>query len=267
MALLSTENLNQISTNVNKIGYFKIKNFLDDKTVSKVIRLFPSPKPKEETRIKIPTKWISFLIKLLKFEFKLFYIGLYLLRLKNKLNCDQIMKFAQSQNCKLVSMDLVYNSKKNELIKKWHADQLHNFNGKNKGIFKFFIYLTPTSSDNGCLAYIDKSNVLSNTIAELMFKGKLPKENIYNLDRYTKFINKTEIKDKILKTQNSNNIDLNDVIKKVTKVNDNHETKEFDIEIENSGDCLLFDETGMHRAAPTKQDRYVLRFLYQNINN
>lgn len=39
------------------------------------------------------------------------------------------------------------------------------------------------------------------------------------------------------------------------------------ISIENAGDCLLFDETGMHRGAQTKQDRYVLIFIYQNINN
>ncbi len=268
MAFLSTHTINKIAEDVNNLGFYKIENFLKKDTVDKVIGMFPKEKPKDkELKIKIPVHFYSFIIKLFKLQFRLFFTGIYLLNLKRKLNCDKIMEKVQSKNCKLVSMDIVYNPKSDEPIKKWHADQLHNFNGKDKSIYKFFIYLTPTSTNNGCLAYIKKSNILSNTIADLMFRGALPKEVVYTLKQYSNFVSRKEVRDKILQNKNANDIDLNEVINSVNKINNNPSTNELDIQIKNSGDCLLFDETGMHRGAQSKQDRYVLRFLYQNINN
>ena len=86
--------LDEIAKNVNQIGYYKIKKFLDDKHVSKVINLFPRNviKKGEEVRIKIPTNFFAFFIKLIKFQFKLIYIGTNLLKLKKKLKYDEIMK-------------------------------------------------------------------------------------------------------------------------------------------------------------------------------
>ena len=80
-------------------------------------------------RIKIPTNFFAFFIKLIKFQFKLIYIGIYLLKLKKKLKCDEIMKRVQSSNCRLVSMDIMFNPKVDKPVKDWHADQLHNFYG------------------------------------------------------------------------------------------------------------------------------------------
>ena len=144
-------------------------------------------------------------------------------------------------------MDIMFNPKVDKPVKDWHADQLHNFYGKDKGNYKFSIYLTPTSSNNGCLAYVNQSNNLSNTIANLMSIGELPKEIIYTLKQYSNFISKEDIKKKILNSKKPYNIDLDKVINNVNKVNSNPATNELDISMENAGDCLLFDETGMHR--------------------
>ena len=248
-------------------GFCLIKKFLDKKKVSKIISFFPK-KPSKELKIKIPVKFTQFLIKLVKFEFKLFYIGIYLLNLKKKINMDDIISQMLSMKYKLVSMDLMYNPACTEPIKNWHTDQLHNFNGRDKGIYKFFIYLTPVSSNNGCLAYLENSNNLSKIIADLMSKNLLKKKIIYTLDQYFNFVNKDQEKN-IIKNhkeyKNYNNLDQ--VFLNLKKIHQNPLTNEFDIQIDGPGDCLLFDEMGIHRGSSSKQERYVLRFLYQNTSN
>ena len=78
--------------------------------------------------------------------------------------------------------------------------------------------------------------------------GELPKEIIYTLKQYSNFISKEDIK-KDSNSKKPYNIDLDKVINNVNKVNSNPATNELDISMENAGDCLLFDETGMHRGA------------------
>ena len=54
--------LDEIAKNVNQIGYYKIKKFLDDKHVSKVINLFPRNviKKRRGGENKIPTNFSHF---------------------------------------------------------------------------------------------------------------------------------------------------------------------------------------------------------------
>ena len=138
---------------LNNFGFLKIHNFLDKETIETIIPFIEERKnkvnkEKNEVKIKFPTTTKSLLIKLLKFQFKLFSQSIFLLKLNNKIEYNKILENEiPNSKFRLVSMDLAFNPVVDVPLRDWHADEVYNLRGGEGGIYKFFIYLTPTKKN------------------------------------------------------------------------------------------------------------------------
>lgn len=94
-----------------------------------------------------------------------------------------------------------------------------------------------------------------------MEKKLIPKKTLYSLNDFYEYLNNNEIKNILIK-ETSREI-FNEVFDIISDVYNNLHTDNYDVECE-AGDCILFNEMGIHRGAINKeQGRFVLRFLYR----
>lgn len=251
--------------NIN--GFTKIPRFLDIETLKTIIPFIEEKKneinwKKNEVKIKYAITKKSLLIKLLKLQFKQFFQSLFLLKLNKKIKCNQILeKEIPNSKFSLISMDLIYNPIVDVPLRDWHADEVYNLRGGEGGKFKFFIYLTPTKKKSGSLAFIKKSQELNFLLADLMKKKIIPEKKLYSLNDFYEYLNNDEIKNILIKE--TSNETFNEVFNIISNVYNNPSTDTYDVECD-AGDCILFNEMGIHRGAVNKEnERFVLRFLYQ----
>ena len=205
---------------------------------------------------------ISLLIKLVKLDFKKIAASIYFLQLAKKLELAKIAEKILESNVKLYHMDCYCSKKSDQQLVDWHLDHSASeiMNPEQRAI-RFIFYLTDTSSDNGCLGYIPKSNLVSYALKKGIFEKVLKHTPHKPLIDFRKVI---QIKENY---QYIKNIVGEEVIKEFLKNTDFVDKKSF---IENrfdhavkSGGALIFDELGVHSAQKTSLgERIIFRYFY-----
>ena len=159
-------------------------------------------------------------------------------------------------------MDCYRSKKSDQQLVDWHLDHsASEIMNPEKRAIRFIFYLTDTSSDNGCLGYIPKSNLISYALKKGIFEKVLKHAPHKPLVDFRKVI---QIKENY---QYIKNIVGEEVIKEFLKNTDFADKKNF---IENrfdhavkSGGALIFDELGVHSAQKTSLgERIIFRYFY-----
>ena len=172
----------------------------------------------------------------------------------------------------MLLFNILYSKKSTNKVIDWHVDQAYS--GKlnptrildpDHTVIKFFVYLTDVGPDNGSLGYIPGSNKILYYLKLGIFNKDIKYKPYWRLEDLRNLIQENDYKNyleaKIDKRFVSNFLEQSHFI-----TTDFQDTKKYDYELK-KGDALIFDEAGVHRgAAPEKNDRLVLRFVYKDIN-
>jgi hypothetical protein len=257
----------KIQGSLQEDGFVKIPSFLTEEDIKKSLHIIMNRKGEIDhkhnwVKIKFPVRIVSLLIKLAKFQFNIILQSLYLRRLNEKLKCNLIINnLMPEKKLNLIDIDLNYSPVTSIPIADWHADSLYLLGGSKNVIYKFFIYLTPTKKKSGSLAFIKKSQKINTLITDLMKSNQLPTKKLYSIKDYYEYLSILDVKNILIKKISLE--EFNYVFDLISKIYKNPQTDDYDIEC-NSGDCILFNEIGIHRGGINKiQERFVLRFLYR----
>ena len=87
-------------------------------------------------------------------------------------------------------MDCYRSQKSDQQLVDWHLDHsVSEITNPEKRAIRFIFYLTDTSSDNGCLGYIPKSNLNSYALKKAVkCNSKLIKSDYYKIHFKNKYI-------------------------------------------------------------------------------
>ena len=272
-----------ISNQLKKNGVVSLKNLLDENSVNKILKKVKKPK-KGSIESFYPVFLKQYLAKLVKLDFKKINDSLFLKKIAEKFKFKEIVENSTGEKAELQMIDCYYNEASNEKIINWHNDigfkdlnenkSIKNFydtskatlyGAKNKqsarGI-KFFLYLTDVQCNNGSLAIIPNSNEVVKNICSLILEKKIDLREFWRLESLRKIVCEENVKnllsDKIGEEKVNNFIENTSFIN-----NEKKDTLKFDFEL-NKGSIVIFDELCVHRgAAPQKNSRLVLRFIYR----
>jgi hypothetical protein len=251
-------------------GIVKIENFIDQKEILELKNILINlghPQKGEKKSIVYSDK-MSLFNQLKNF---------FLIKLYKKLCLQKNLQFfankALGHETKLYYIDTYFSKKNNNPILDWHFDQAYsgreNVNknellNPNSAAIKFFIYLSDTFSDNGCLSYINGSNKIAYTLKKLIYEGNINYQPYWTLEQFENTITREE---NLLKLKKYINYDLIlDFLNKIKKIKEaKNNSYNYDISCK-QGDMIIFDEAGCHRGSKLLfTDRYVLRFLFKRI--
>jgi len=212
----------------------------------------------------LPINLKNFLTKLVKFDFRTMAASIYFLQLAKKLELAKISEKILGSNVKLYYIDCYRSKKSDQQYLDWHVDQsvseMLPMNPETRAI-RFNFYLTDTSSDNGCLGYIPKSNLISHALKKGMFEKVLKHTPHKALVDFRKVI---QIKENY---QYIKNIIGEEAIKEFLKNTDfadkqNFIENRFDHAVKRGG-ALIFDELGVHSAQKMSLgERIIFRYFY-----
>ena len=254
----------------NNNGIVKVENFINQKEISQLKnKLINLGNPKKGEK-----KSIIYYEKMRFFDqFKNFLIIKLYKKFASLKKMQVFANTALQHKTNLYYIDTYFSEKNNNPVLDWHFDQAYsgreNINKNelldpNSSVIKFFIYLSDTFSDNGCLSYIKGSNKIAYFLKKLIYEGQIDYKPYWTLEQFenTIKIEKNLIK---LKKYIDENLILN-FLKKVKKIKEEEKNfHDYDISC-NQGDMIIFDESGCHRGSKLLfSDRYVLRFLFKRI--
>ena len=260
-----------ITNSIKKDGFFLIKNFLLDEDLRKLREFLDKDSKKNSNESFVPVKKIDILKSFFNFDQSTFKRNLFINKIKNKYNLENIATHIIGNNKELYAIDS-YKSKINTgMVLPWHTDQAYSgrkdvseseFVNPEKAAIKFFFYLTDVDSENGCLGYIPGSHNISFYLKKMILEKEIQYSPYWSLEDYRNLLMKNEVKSIILKYLSEEEIDKfleysSFVIK------NNKDTNLFDIEAP-QGSLLIFDESGVHRGATLKKsDRLCLRYFFR----
>lgn len=262
---------NIVKNEVNNQGVYYYKSFLEDRNIAKFKKILFNLKTEEkgnENGIFCIT--INQCIKeFFKLNFKKFYYSLQIMKFEKNNNFKKIAKNIFNENSKLIKIDSYISKKSDKEILEWHCDQAYSgrknvnkdeLQDPEKGLIKFFIFLTPASTNNGTLSIIKKSHKITLGIKKAIYNLDINYTPFWNIFDIRKIILNEELKKKISKYLDNENI--NEFIKETEIFAKSRDTFKYDKKID-SGDMIIFDEHTIHRAAkPSLEDRFVIRFMY-----
>jgi ectoine hydroxylase-related dioxygenase (phytanoyl-CoA dioxygenase family) len=208
----------------------------------------------------------------LNFKIIGFLNSLKLISLSKKLKLKELSEEILRKPAKLTSIDSYFSPISSNKVFDWHCDQAYSgelqpkkFLNPDHAAIKYFIYLTDVSKNNGCLGYLPQSHKILYFLKLGILNGEIKYKPYWRLNDLRNILNNDDYKNYLEKKIGSESIvkflEQSDFI-----INHPHDTYEYDFNLK-KGDALIFDESGVHRAAETlKTDRLVLRFIYKNIN-
>jgi len=268
----------KISKQVKENGFFLLENFLSNEDLNKVKKNLNITNDKEDKKSKLKFRSKDFLKDIINFDFNNIKKKIYLKKLNKKYKLDEIAAQILGSNINYTA-DFYLSKISNNMVFPWHTDQA--FTGRKdvtkfeinqnryldpeKAALKFFFYLTDVDSENGCLAYIPKSNIISFYLKKLILDNKIDYSPFWLLSDYRNLILKKEVRlllekfieKKVIDEFYSNTLFINE------KEGD---TRVFDLPCK-AGSLLIFSELGVHRASAVKNhERKVLRYFYKRNN-
>ena len=259
--------------NLKQNGFILKKNILNISQVKKIkdiIKLNMEGKGVPHSNYPVNT-W-SFMMKLLKLDYKKIKHSLYLLNLKKELNLDFTAKLFFAKESKLVMLDGYHNQSQESDILPWHSDQAYSgaksiskISSPDFFFLKFFFYLTAVGPNNGCTSYIPRSHKITYAVRSCLYEKKIEYEPFWEISDLVNLIKKknnyTHIVDKL-----GSKIEIDDFLSKANLVMSNNSKSFFDFNA-TPGDLLIFDEGGLHSGTkPSSNERVVLTYLYSKKN-
>jgi hypothetical protein len=258
-----------------KNGIIKIKNFLSQTEVDKIIKgINPFIGSKGEETTYFSNNYKKNLFKLFKFQFSKFLISNYLIKISKEKKMNQFADLAFGKRSYLSMIDS-YNSPINDKeVLPWHVDQAYS--GKNKineneivhhdqFSIKFFIYLTKVGSNNGCTSYIPGTHKITYALRKGIKEKKIKYSSYWLLKDLRNIVTKKENFEYFNNYFNNSNV-IKKFLIDTDFINTNPDSKKFDFEML-PGDIIIFDEGGVHRGSKILyNDRQVLRYHYSIIN-
>jgi len=268
----------KISKAVKENGFYLIENYLSDDDLVKVKKTLNVKNEKEDKVSKLKFKNKDFLKDLLNFNFENIKKKIHLKKLNRKYKLDNMASQVLGDNITYTA-DFYLSKISNKMVIPWHTDQAYggrkdvtrseinknNYLDPERAALKFFFYLTDVDSENGCLAYIPQSNMISYHLKNLIYKNKIDYSPFWHLSDYRNLIQKKEIRNQLEEFIEKKVIDQ--FCSNTSFINEKEgDTKVFDLPCK-AGSLLIFSELGVHRgSAVTKQDRIALRYFYKKNN-
>ena len=271
-----------ISKQLKNNGVVSLENLLDENLVNKILKRVNKPK-KGSIESYYPVYFKEYISKFIKLDFKKINDSFLLKKIAKKFKFKEIVENSSGEKAELQMIDCYYNDASNKKIINWHNDigikdnqdeSVKDFyntskatlygsknNGSARGV-KFFLYLTDVQCNNGSLAIIPNSNEIVKNICSLILEKKIDLREFWQLENLRKIVCEEKVRnllsDKIGEKKVNNFIENTSFINKGEK-----DTLKFDYEL-NKGSIVIFDELCVHRgAAPQKNSRLVLRFIYR----
>tara|TARA_B100000787_G_C16183027_1_gene293003 strand:- start:1006 stop:1824 length:819 start_codon:yes stop_codon:yes gene_type:complete len=265
----------QITENVKNKGFYVVESFLDNNSLKKIEKILKTrilDKKVQKTDLKryFYRSNSNFLIK------KIISLQIYdllhffeLNKLSKKLKMEEIASEILRNKSKLYSIDSYFSPISQNPVFNWHFDQAYSgkkdittFENPDDRAIKFFIYFTPVTTDDGCMGYIPKSNLIAYHLKKAFFDGDLQYKPYWMLKDFRNIIQDPEyfsyLNKKLDTVLLQSFIDNTKFIDKAP-----YETNRFDNTV-NKGGAIIFDEGGAHIGSKTtKTERLVLRFLYK----
>ena len=166
-----------------------------------------------------------------------------------------------------------YTSKVSELpVLPWHTDRafsgdkiIHNRVQNKLFSYKVFIYLSDCSKENGSLAVLPGSHLITSGLRRLMRKGLLEYEPFWALTDFLSIIKRPDIK-KMMVSENNfvTEETLEEFVSQGSSLAEGQCDGDFDIS-GNAGDAVIFDERTFHRGGKcTSSERTVVRLFMLN---
>lgn len=266
---MKEEKINEISQEIKEHGSAMLHSFLDKENFEMANKTLMHVKnaPSKKNTVVYETDLRSIIIKLLKFKFKNLKDTLTLANIAKNLELEKIAKKAFNSEVALSRIDSYYVKNSNENIIDWHNDisnPLEKIVEENKKKFreciKFFFYLSDINISDGCLAYIPRSHHVVKALACLMIEKKIQYKKFWKLEDLRSLLLQNEIKELI--TEKIGSKKINDFLDNSKFIDENsRDTTKYDYAVK-KGSLLIFNEVGVHRGAPAKSGRLVLRFFY-----
>jgi len=242
----------------------------DEEKAAQIAKTIHGNKGEKKTWFSI--NLISFLIKVIKFDYKHISYSFFVLKLAKKMKLHEIAERIHGSKVKLTGIDCYISPISEEPVLDWHVDNAYSYGmpgakepkkfvDPEKNAIKFFFYLTDVSSDNGCLSYIPTSNRIAYALKKGIFEKAINYTPYWSLRDLRKTIQINHNYDYIKNIVGEKT--LSEFIKMTNFIDEkNLEIHKFDNEMKKGG-AVVFDEAGVHRGSKTKlNERIVLRYLY-----
>jgi len=273
---MNENTIREVSEKVKQCGVVTIQNFLNLKNLELAKKAIKDVKTesieKGDVMGHYPVSIKSQLIKLCKLDFKSVKSASKLKKIAEDLRLEKIAKNFFESNVELHMIDSYFSPKSDKNILGWHSDMSYNqayntYNPKKKydvnlASLKFFFYMTDVQSDNGCLAYIPYSNMITKTLIQLILNKKIKPRFFWSLEELRNHVKSHDVKNLISEIVGNKKLEAFLDYSKFIE-SEKKDTFEFDFEMKKGG-VVIFDEFGVHRGSkPSKNDRLVLRFFYR----
>ena len=264
----------KIISEINTNGFCKIDNFFkeeDLKDIDLKLKTIKEKKIIKGDRVSyFPVDIKSFAISLLKLKFQKIFQGVKLNNFSKNYSLKKIADEYFNSETNLKHIDSYFSPISNEKIIDWHADIPINLSTnpdkykKWQRHLKFFIYLTDVDHNNGCLAYLPKSNKINKAISKLVLRKQIKIGRFTELTKMREILlNNKELRHLLELEIEIGKDKLDKFIDDTQFVEKDGDTTLFDIKLKKGG-MIIFDEFGFHRgSSPALTDRVVLRFLYK----
>ena len=264
----------KIINNIQTNGFCKIDNFFKEEDLKNIDLKLKEIKEKKIVKgdaiSYFPVDLKSYTIHLLRLKFQQVFQAIQLNNFSKNYSLGKIANKYFNGKTDLKHIDSYFSPISNEKIIDWHADIPINLSTnpdkykKWQRHLKFFIYLTDVDHNNGCLAYLPKSNKINKAISKLVLRKQIKIGRFTELTKMREILlyNKElrhllELEIEIGKDKLDKFIDDTQFVEK------DGDTTLFDIKLKKGG-MIIFDEFGFHRgSSPALTDRVVLRFLYK----
>ena len=259
---------NKISKEVREQGVSSVPGFLSTTKFKKVYEILgKNLSPKGGKTSHLPVSSISYLIKILKFDFLAIKKSSVLKKVAKELDLNKLANNILGKKTKLLDIDSYLSIKSGKNVLEWHCDKAYNGDLNPKTVInpnlrsiKFFIYLTDVKYKNGSLAYIPYSHIVQKAYSDLLYDKKIKYKPFWALKDF-----RYQILLEPIKTMLINNIGKNiydSFLENSSFINNSGDTNIFDNEMKKSG-VVIFDELGFHRGSmPSQNDRLILRYFY-----
>lgn len=187
---------------------------------------------------------------------------------ENKFFSDIASEILDSHYLKRI--DYYSSLKSNKPIINWHNDISYSgaedikkkFHHPNFFKLRFFLYLTDVEYQNGSLAVIPQSHIVSKAIAKLLYENKISYKPHWSLNDFNNYINSKDVKTKLLDLIGKSQFD--DFSLNCSFLNKSSDTNKFDIN-SSKGGLVIFDDRCFHRGSNcSKSERSVMRYIYSN---
>lgn len=271
-------NLQNIHSEISQKGFYTINNAIDLNNLDFLDHRY------KKGQLSYPVSFKEYLIKLFKLDFKILKQSFQLQKIADNLALKDISDLYYKSDSKIRMIDSYFNEKSNSDIISWHNDlgindknfktpqgkeffyknlelTIFNMRGPAKGL-KFFIYLTDVESENGSLAIIPFSHQIVRAIGTLIMEKKISLSPFWHLKDLKNLIENEKVKNLIIEKLGKEIVE-NFLFHTKFIDDQKSDTNHFDIEMKKGG-MIIFDELSIHRgSAPKKNDRLVLRYLFQ----